>query len=43
LYDEYDSINENDVETKDEEYIDENNIKKHRRVSVIKEDSFNKI
>jgi hypothetical protein len=36
-------INENDVETKDEEYIDENGIKKQRRISVIKEDAFEKI
>jgi hypothetical protein len=36
-------INENNVETKNEEYIDENGIKKQRRVSVIKEDAFEKI
>jgi hypothetical protein len=36
-------INENDVETKNEEYIDESGNKKHRRISVIKEDSFEKI
>jgi hypothetical protein len=36
-------INEIDVETKNEEYIDENGIKKHRRVSIIKEEAFEKI
>jgi hypothetical protein len=36
-------INENDVETKNEEYIDESGNKKHRRISFIKENAFEKI